>query len=53
MCRNQDAAMMVVLINGYRNFVGPEVHGGYGYYQHIHPTRNHTGYDSIHIWFYD
>lgn len=53
MCRNQDAAMVVVLINGYRNYVGPEVHGGYGYYQHIHPTRNHTGHDSIHIWFYD
>ena len=52
MCRNEDAARTIVFINGYRNYVGPEVHGGFGYYHHLHPTRNHTGYTSIHIWFY-
>ncbi len=49
-CKNQEAAKHIIYINGYVNAVGPERHKG-GYY-HYHPTRNHTGYDSIHIWFY-
>ncbi len=24
-----------------------------GGYLHYHPTRNHTGYDSVHIWYYE
>ena len=24
-----------------------------GYYSHYHPTRNHTGYQSTHIWYFD
>ena len=51
MCRNEAAAKHILFINGYVNFVGPESH--WGGYLHYHPTRNHTGYESIHIWFYD
>ena len=47
MCANQDAARWLVVINGYVNAVGPEIHGD-GYYWHYHPHRNtHT-----HIWFF-
>ena len=52
MCRNQVAALHIVFINGYVNAVGPERGTGEGFYWHYHPTRNHTEYDSIHIWFY-
>lgn len=53
MCQNETAAKTIVYINGYRNYVGPEIHGDCGYYPHFHPTRNHTGYNLIHIWFYE
>ena len=53
MCRNQEAAKHILFINGYVNAVGPETHGDEGFYYHYHPTRNHTGYNSIHIWYYD
>ena len=52
MCRNEAAARTIIWLNGYHNFVGPEIHGDCGFYPHFHPTRNHTGYSSIHIWFY-
>ena len=53
MCKNQAAAMAIIIANQYRNAVGPERHGTSGYYWHYHPTRNHTGSkDSTHIWFY-
>lgn len=48
MCANEPAAKWLVVINGYWNYVGPEIHGDEGYYWHYHPNRNsHT-----HIWFY-
>lgn len=53
MCINQDAAKHILFVNGYHNAVGPETHGDEGFYYHYHPTRNHTGYDSVHIWYYD
>lgn len=34
-------------------YVFYEIHGEDGYYWHYHPTRNHQGYKSIHIWYYD
>lgn len=50
MCRHQAAARYIVFANGYVNAVGPERHkNGYLYY---HPTRNHKGYASIHIWYF-
>ena len=53
MCRNDAAARHIIFLNGYINAVGPEIHGGAGYYWHYHPTRNHTGRkDSTHICFY-
>ncbi len=33
------------------NWVGPEISKKEGYLPHYHPTRNHTGYESVHIWF--
>ncbi len=53
MCKNQEAAIEILLINGYRNYVGPEKGCGNNFYSHYHPTRNHTGSSSIHIWFYE
>lgn len=52
MCRNQEAALAIVVANNYRNAVGPEKGCGNNYYWHYHPTRNHTGYKSVHIWYY-
>ena len=51
MCANEAAAKHIVFINGYHNAVGPERHGD-NYFGHYHPTRNHTGTHSTHIWFY-
>ena len=49
MCANQDAARWIVVVNCYWGAVGPETHGGAGYYSHYHPhRRTHT-----HIWYYD
>ena len=53
MCKNKAAALSIVIANRYRNYVGPEKHGRYGYYYHYHPTRNHKGSDSVHIWSYE
>ena len=53
MCRNENAARYILFVNGYINAVGPEKGIGEGFYPHFHPTRNHNGYDSIHIWFYE
>ena len=53
MCKTEASARCLLWIGGYRNYVGPEVHGEEGFYPHFHPTRNHTGYDSIHIWYYE
>ena len=48
MCANQAAAVWILIVNGYWNSVGPETHGGIGYYEHYHPHRKtHT-----HIWYY-
>ncbi len=52
MCRNKSAAIYILLRNHYVNSVGPEKEDKDGYYWHYYPTRNHTGYNSIHIWFY-
>ena len=52
MCISQEAAMLILRLNGYRNAVGPEIHGDEGYFYHYHPTRNHTGYFSVHIWYF-
>ena len=49
MCRTQAAAKQIIYRNRYANAVGPESHKGG--FQHYHPTRNHTGYPSIHIWY--
>ena len=49
MCRNNAAALHIIFLNRYYNAVGPEVHRGG--FPHYHPTRNHTGYESIHIWY--
>ena len=49
MCRNHAAAWEIIYRNGYINAVGPESHNGG--FLHYHPTRNHTGYSSIHIWY--
>ena len=47
MCANENAAKTILLVNGYANAVGPEIHG-VGYFPHYHPNRNsHT-----HIWFF-
>lgn len=47
MCANHGAAKWLVVVNGYWNAVGPEIHGDEGYYWHYHPHRNsHT-----HIWY--
>ena len=48
-CRTQAAAKHIIYRNGYVNAVGPESHRGG--FLHYHPTRNHTGYPSIHIWY--
>ncbi len=48
MCASRDAARTLLFINGYWNSVGPEIHGGEGFYWHYHPHRHtHT-----HIWYY-
>ena len=48
MCANEDAEKAMLFANGYVHAVGPEIHGGDGYYPHFHPKRHtHT-----HIWFY-
>ena len=48
MCANEDVAKAILFANGYVHAVGPEIHGGNGYYPHFHPNRHtHT-----HIWFY-
>ena len=52
MCKNEKAARYILFINRYYNYVGPETSRGEGFYPHFHPTRNHTGYKSIHIWYY-
>ena len=52
MCRNQAAALAIVIVNNYRNAVGPEKGCGNNFYWHYHPTRNHKGYKSVHIWYY-
>ena len=52
MCKDQYAAYAIIVGGRYRNAVGPERGNKEGYYWHYHPTRNHTGYGSIHIWFY-
>ena len=54
LCINQAAAYAIIIENGYRNAVGPENsnEGDPNFLWHYHPTRNHTGYDSIHIWFF-
>ena len=52
MCQNEEAAKAIIVINRYRNAVGPERGCGNDYYWHYHPTRNHTGSKSVHIWFY-
>nr|WP_297707529.1 RHS repeat-associated core domain-containing protein [uncultured Butyrivibrio sp.] len=52
MCISQEAAMLILRLNGYRNAVEPEIHGDEGYFYHYHPTRNHTGYFSVHIWYF-
>lgn len=51
MCRNQKSAKYIIFCNGYIHAVGPERHKG-GYW-HYHPTRNHKGYPSIHIWYFE
>ena len=50
-CRNQAAAQYIIFVNGYANAVGPEKHKN-DYFSHYHPTRNHKGYESIHIWYF-
>lgn len=52
MCKDQESAIVHLRVNNYRNAVGPKIHGKNGFFQHYHPTRNHTGYGSVHIWFY-
>lgn len=52
MCREQKDAFAIILTGGYRGAAGPEKDNKEGYYWHYHPTRNHTGYESVHIWFY-
>ena len=43
MCANQDAARWILVVNRYWFAVGPETHGGEGFYQHYHPHRHtHT-----------
>ncbi len=53
MCKDEGSAMMIIYLNRYRNYIGPEIHGEEGFFPHFHPTRNHTGYNSIHIWFFE
>jgi len=49
MCANYDAAKWILILNGYFSAVGPEIHGGEGYFSHFHPNRHsHT-----HIWFFE
>ena len=42
----------IIFVNGYVNAIGPEKHGE-DFFSHYHPTRNHTGYSSVHIWFFE
>ena len=49
-CRNEAAAKYIIFVNGYVNAIGPEKQGE-DFFSHYHPTRNHTGYSSVHIWF--
>ena len=51
-CRNEAAAKYIIFVNGYVNAIGPEKHGE-DFFSHYHPTRNHTGYSSVHIWFFE
>ena len=53
LCRNEAAARYIIFVNGYVNAIGPETGRGEGYLPHFHPTRNHTGYNSTHIWFFE
>lgn len=53
LCRNEAAARYIIFVNGYRNAIGPEKGNCEGYLPHFHPTRNHTGYNSTHIWFFE
>ena len=52
MCKDQSAALAIIFNNRYHNAVGPEKGCGNNFYWHYHPTRNHTGHSSVHIWFY-
>ena len=52
MCRNEAADWYIIIANKYFNAVGSEKHDD-DYYGHYHPTRNHTGHSSVHIWFFD
>ena len=51
-CRNEAAAKYIIFVNGYVNAIGPEKQGE-DFFSHYHPTRNHTGYSSVHIWFFE
>ena len=51
-CRNEAAAKYIIFVNGYVNAIGPEKHGE-DFFSHYHPTRNHTGYSSVHIWVFE
>ena len=51
-CRNEEAAKYIIFVNGYVNAIGPEKHGK-DFFSHYHPTRNHIGYPSVHIWFFE
>ena len=51
-CRNEAAAKYIIFVNGYVNAIGPEKHGE-DFFSHYHPTRNHTGYSSVYIWFFE
>ena len=53
MCKDEESAMAIVIANRYHNWVGPEKSNKTGAFPHFHPSRNHKGYDSIHIWFYE
>ena len=52
MCSNQDAALLLIRINGYKHFVGPEIDKGRenesNYYYHYHAMRD----SDAHIWYY-
>ena len=53
MCKDKESAKAILFTNHYHNWVGPERSNVEGAYLHYHPARNHKGYDSIHIWFYE